>query len=198
MVHNKHIRIDESLLVRSLRLNPGMLGLEKENCYLKSYNKSTDSALNFRMHLSTACVTFLPPTKLSVPQSISPIYFSAKAQFLNRIMKANIMPHRFETLTEPHDLKIIYGLMTGNITFGLPYFLLTSIHSCFEKEFIGYGLLLNEVFSYLNIKLTNDKSQIVKGSITSARLFLPPQSLSLINLFCTMTLCTIRVYLEML
>lgn len=44
---------------------------------------------------------------------------------------------------------------------------------------MGYGLLLNEVFQHLNIKVSSEKSQLIKGYITSARLFLPPRSLAL-------------------
>lgn len=97
--------------------------------------------------------------------------FNATSQFLARIIKTNIMPHRREKLIEPSDLYLMHSLLTGNVTFGLPYFLLTSLHACFEKDFVGYGLLLSKVFKHLRIKLFTETPQLVQPSLTGGRLF---------------------------
>lgn len=145
VVQQKNYKIDEALLIRALKLNPGMLGLDLTNCYLHPREESATALLAFQLHLSTACDSVIPPNLFSAPQKLAPIYFTAKAQFLSPIIKTNIMPHRREQLIEPCDPELMHYLLTGNISFGLPHFLLTSMLACYENDFIGYGLLLNKV-----------------------------------------------------
>lgn len=134
-------------------------------------DESTASLLTFQLHLSTVCDSVIPPNLFTAPQKISPIYFTATSQFLARIIKTNIMPHMREKLIEPSDLHLMHSLLTGNVTFGLPYFLLPSLHACFENDFVGYGLLLSKVFKHLCIKLFTETPQLVQPTLTGGRLF---------------------------
>lgn len=47
MVQQKFVKIDEDLLVKALHLNPSMLDLAKENCYLKHEDNSVESLLAY-------------------------------------------------------------------------------------------------------------------------------------------------------
>lgn len=67
MVRNTPIKLDENILTRALKLNHEMLGLDRENGYLPSFEDPSSILLKFQLHLSTVCDTWIAPNKFSTP-----------------------------------------------------------------------------------------------------------------------------------
>lgn len=169
--------IDEMFIVNALKLSSYTLDLPRVNSYLHPSGISVEECMLFKFNLSVVSDQMVPPVLFDFPCKIGLEFLTPECQFLGKILRQNFMHVRDDRKMLPFDLEIIKSLLNECMPYNLAYFLLTSFELCFQQNFLGFGLLLTKIFTFLDLPLNTHHSQHVPTSNIIAHLNLPPQPL---------------------